>query len=116
MAAHQLPLAAAAAPPSHCRSSAAERALEALNYTPVNGRPIRIMWSHRDPAFRKSGVGNIFIKVRREASPSRLTQASHSPLTHRKGHSAVQSGPPPSLSLEHGTPWLPSSVPTSSLL
>lgn len=41
---------------------AAERALEALNYTPVNGKPIRIMWSHRDPAFRKSGVGNIFIK------------------------------------------------------
>lgn len=43
--------------------SAAERALDALNYTPVNGKPIRIMWSHRDPAFRKSGVGNIFIKV-----------------------------------------------------
>jgi len=41
---------------------AAERALDALNYTEVNGKPIRIMWSHRDPAFRKSGVGNIFIK------------------------------------------------------
>ncbi|GBF93221.1 hypothetical protein Rsub_05953 [Raphidocelis subcapitata] len=41
---------------------AAERALETLNYHPVSGRPIRIMWSHRDPAFRKSGVGNIFIK------------------------------------------------------
>eukprot|EP00889_Picochlorum_renovo_P001165 jgi/Picre1/28195/NNA_003601.t1 len=42
--------------------TAAERALEALNYSPLNGRPMRIMWSHRDPAQRKSGVGNIFIK------------------------------------------------------
>lgn len=36
--------------------------MEQLNYTPLNGKPLRIMWSHRDPAFRKSGVGNIFIK------------------------------------------------------
>lgn len=42
--------------------TAAERALDALNYSPLNGRPMRIMWSHRDPAQRKSGVGNIFIK------------------------------------------------------
>eukprot|EP00890_Picochlorum_soloecismus_P006389 jgi/Picsp_1/6751/NSC_04092-R1_poly binding cytoplasmic 4 len=42
--------------------NAAERALDALNYSPLNGRPMRIMWSHRDPAQRKSGVGNIFIK------------------------------------------------------
>jgi polyadenylate-binding protein len=41
---------------------AAERALETLNYTTINTKPIRIMWSHRDPAQRKSGVGNIFIK------------------------------------------------------
>jgi polyadenylate-binding protein len=41
---------------------AAERALTQLNYHQLNGKPLRIMWSHRDPAFRKSGVGNIFIK------------------------------------------------------
>ena len=36
--------------------AAAERALDQLNYTPLAGRPMRIMWSHRDPAFRKSGA------------------------------------------------------------
>lgn len=41
---------------------AAERALDNLNYIQLNGKPMRIMWSLRDPATRKSGVGNIFIK------------------------------------------------------
>eukprot|EP00735_Rhodelphis_limneticus_P009106 TRINITY_DN2542_c0_g1::TRINITY_DN2542_c0_g1_i1::g.19263::m.19263 TRINITY_DN2542_c0_g1::TRINITY_DN2542_c0_g1_i1::g.19263 ORF type:complete len:607 (-),score=240.76,sp/P29341/PABP1_MOUSE/54.87/0.0,RRM_1/PF00076.17/4e-20,RRM_1/PF00076.17/1.5e-18,RRM_1/PF00076.17/9.5e-16,RRM_1/PF00076.17/5e-19,RRM_6/PF14259.1/4.8e-14,RRM_6/PF14259.1/4.5e-10,RRM_6/PF14259.1/1.1e-10,RRM_6/PF14259.1/7.7e-14,RRM_5/PF13893.1/3.7e-10,RRM_5/PF13893.1/5.5e-10,RRM_5/PF13893.1/6.7e-09,RRM_5/PF13893.1/1.4e-10,PABP/PF00658.13/2 len=40
----------------------AERALDTMNYTVVKGRPLRIMWSHRDPAVRKAGDGNIFIK------------------------------------------------------
>jgi len=43
-------------------STDAERALDTLNYTLVKGRPLRIMWSQRDPTLRKTGVGNIFIK------------------------------------------------------
>uniref|UniRef100_A0A673ZB48 Polyadenylate-binding protein n=1 Tax=Salmo trutta TaxID=8032 RepID=A0A673ZB48_SALTR len=40
----------------------AECALDTMNYEVLKGRPIRIMWSQRDPGLRKSGVGNIFIK------------------------------------------------------
>ncbi|KAG5230869.1 polyadenylate-binding protein [Salix suchowensis] len=40
----------------------AARALDVLNFTPLNNKPIRIMYSHRDPSIRKSGMANIFIK------------------------------------------------------
>lgn len=42
--------------------SSAERALDTMNFEMIKGQPIRIMWSHRDPGLRKSGMGNIFIK------------------------------------------------------
>lgn len=45
-----------------CLARAAERAIDQLNYQLLGSKPMRIMWSHRDPSARRSGVGNIFIK------------------------------------------------------
>jgi len=44
------------------RNEDAQQALATLNYQHVRGRPMRLMWSQRDPALRKSSLGNIFIK------------------------------------------------------
>ncbi|KAM0893276.1 hypothetical protein ACQ4PT_025230 [Festuca glaucescens] len=40
----------------------ANRALEYLNFTPINGNSIRVMFSNRDPTLRRNGMANVFIK------------------------------------------------------
>ncbi|XP_037806915.1 polyadenylate-binding protein [Lucilia sericata] len=40
----------------------AERALDTMNFDLIGDKPIRIMWSQRDPSLRRSGIGNVFIK------------------------------------------------------
>uniref|UniRef100_A0A7N5JRI8 Polyadenylate-binding protein n=1 Tax=Ailuropoda melanoleuca TaxID=9646 RepID=A0A7N5JRI8_AILME len=40
----------------------AEWALDTMNFDIINGKPLRILWSQRDPSLGKSGVGNIFIR------------------------------------------------------
>ncbi|KAI9195321.1 hypothetical protein LWI28_013792 [Acer negundo] len=40
----------------------AKRAMEALNYSVVNGKSIRIMWQQPNSEDRNSGKGNIFVK------------------------------------------------------
>ncbi|MED6187843.1 hypothetical protein PIB30_080350 [Stylosanthes scabra] len=40
----------------------AANAMELLNFSHLNGKPIRIMFSQRDPSIRKSGYANVFIK------------------------------------------------------
>ncbi|XP_047309347.1 polyadenylate-binding protein 2-like [Impatiens glandulifera] len=40
----------------------ANRAIQMLNFTLLNGKSIRVMLSCRDPTLRRSGAGNVFIK------------------------------------------------------
>ena len=43
-------------------ASDASHAIDVLNFQVINGKPIRVLYSQRDPAVRRSGVGNVFIK------------------------------------------------------
>ncbi|KAL2514303.1 Polyadenylate-binding protein 7 [Forsythia ovata] len=36
--------------------------IEVKNHSTLNGKMIRVMWSHRDPDARRSGIGNVFVK------------------------------------------------------
>mmetsp|Transcript_100010 Transcript_100010/g.283067 ORF Transcript_100010/g.283067 Transcript_100010/m.283067 type:complete len:658 (-) Transcript_100010:342-2315(-) len=42
--------------------SDADRALETLNYTKIEGRSCRILWSQRDPTERKTSPNNVYVK------------------------------------------------------
>jgi len=47
---------------NYANAADAERAIDQLNNSLIKNKPCRVMWSQRDPATRKSGSGNIFIK------------------------------------------------------
>lgn len=49
------------------------RAIKVKNHSTLNGKVIRVSWSRRDPDVRRSGTGNVFIKV-----PLRTVDSSHS--------------------------------------
>jgi len=57
-----------------------EKALEELNYTVIKGKPCRIMWSQRDPALRKTGQGNVFIKNLDHAIDNKASTTPSLPL------------------------------------
>ncbi|KAG7267296.1 LOW QUALITY PROTEIN: hypothetical protein CRUP_000294, partial [Coryphaenoides rupestris] len=54
-----------------------ECALDTMNFEVIKGRPIRIMWSQRDPGLRKSGVGNVFIKNMDESIDNKALFVGH---------------------------------------
>ncbi|ESQ46271.1 hypothetical protein EUTSA_v10000075mg [Eutrema salsugineum] len=47
---------------NYSNSEDAEKALNKLNYTTLNGKMIRITYSSRDSSARRSGIGNLFVK------------------------------------------------------
>ncbi|KAF8406291.1 hypothetical protein HHK36_008376 [Tetracentron sinense] len=63
---------------NYSNTQEAARALDVLNFTPLNGKAIRIMYSHRDPSIRKSGTANIFIKNLDKAIDNKALQETFS--------------------------------------
>ena len=57
-----------------------DRALDTMHYDEINGRPIRIMWSQRDPSLRKSVVRNIFIKNLDKSIDNKIMYDTFSPF------------------------------------
>ena len=49
-------------PVNFTNNADAKKALATLNFEPLVGKPMRMMWSQRDPSVRISGAGNVFIK------------------------------------------------------
>ncbi|XP_008778836.2 polyadenylate-binding protein 7-like [Phoenix dactylifera] len=47
---------------NYISSQDASQAIKKMNHASLNGKPIRIMWSHRHPDARNSGIGNLFVK------------------------------------------------------
>ncbi|KAL5217837.1 hypothetical protein ABZP36_018521 [Zizania latifolia] len=66
----------------------AATALEKLNHSLILDKPIRVMWSNRDPDARTSGVGNVFVKVKKEY-PHNITMGQNENGTSR-GYGFVQ--------------------------
>ena len=55
----------------------AAHAIDVLNFQVINGKPIRVLYSQRDPAVRRSGVGNIFIKNLDKAIDNKAVSYTH---------------------------------------
>ncbi|KAL3532017.1 hypothetical protein ACH5RR_005538 [Cinchona calisaya] len=56
------------------------RAIGAKNHSTLNGKAVRVMWSHRDPEARRSGIGNVFVKNLGDSIDSAKLQETFNPF------------------------------------